>query len=79
MKKLFTAAVALLLMSSVSFAQPGKGPAKEAKTTAKMKKDGTPDMRMKGSKEKATTTTASTHMKKDGTPDMRYKENKTKK
>lgn len=42
--------------------------AKEATKSegVKLKKDGTPDKRYKGSQ----------HLKKDGTPDMRYKENK---
>lgn len=39
-----------------------------------LKKDGTPDMRLKENKEKAKA--AAGPMKKDGTPDMRYKANK---
>ena len=41
-----------------------------------MKKDGTPDMRMKDNKMAAPTKPAAGPMKKDGTPDMRYNENK---
>lgn len=41
----------------------------KATTTAKVKKDGTPDKRFKENK----------HTKKDGTPDKRFKENKAKK
>jgi hypothetical protein len=41
-----------------------------------MKKDGTPDMRMKENKKAADAKPAAGPMKKDGTPDMRYKENK---
>jgi len=44
-----------------------------AKSTGKMKKDGTPDMRYKENKQNAKPVGK---MKKDGTPDMRYKENK---
>ena len=53
---------------------------KETKTvTAKsgLKKDGTPDMRMKENKVAAKTATAGPK-KKDGTLDMRYKSNKAK-
>lgn len=42
--------------------------------TATLKKDGTPDMRLKENKVKAQVKT--THVKKDGSPDMRYKANK---
>ncbi len=45
--------------------------------TTGIKKDGTPDMRMKQNKVSAKTTTT-TKVKKDGTPDMRYKDNKKK-
>lgn len=55
----------------------------ETKTvTAKsgLKKDGTPDMRMKENKvTKTTTTMTAGPKKKDGTADMRYKANKVKK
>jgi hypothetical protein len=44
-----------------------------AATTAKTKKDGTPDMRYKENKDAAK---PGTKLKKDGTPDMRYKANK---
>jgi uncharacterized cupredoxin-like copper-binding protein len=44
-------------------------------TTAKLKKDGTPDMRVKENKEAAA---KKVPVKKDGTPDMRYKANKKK-
>ena len=40
---------------------------------AKVKKDGTPDMRYKENKDAAKPTPK---LKKDGTPDMRYKQNK---
>lgn len=43
-----------------------------------LKKDGTPDMRLKENKAKAVVKT-SAPVKKDGTPDMRFKENKTAK
>ena len=43
-----------------------------------MKKDGTPDMRLKENKVSAKTTPAGP-TKKDGTADMRYKANKTTK
>ncbi len=42
-----------------------------------LKKDGTPDMRLKENKDKVKTTTKVV-TKKDGTPDMRYKANKKK-
>ena len=47
--------------------------------TTKLKKDGTPDKRMKANKTAPTTSATGQHLKKDGTPDKRYKENKTKK
>ncbi len=61
-------------------------PATVAKTTAVtakpaatgLKKDGTPDMRLKENKIKAKTATTTGPVKKDGTPDMRYKANKKK-
>ena len=43
-------------------------------TPAKMKKDGTPDMRAK--ENKAAAKKSAGPLKKDGTPDMRYKANK---
>jgi len=45
-----------------------------APTATKMKKDGTPDMRVKANKDAAKAAAGPT--KKDGTPDMRYKANK---
>ena len=42
----------------------------------KLKKDGTPDMRMKGNKAGAELKVAAGPLKKDGTPDMRYNDNK---
>ncbi len=54
----------------------------ETKTvTAKsgVKKDGTPDMRMKENKVTKTSTMTAGPKKKDGTADMRYKANKVKK
>ncbi|MNJ93946.1 hypothetical protein D3C87_116330 [compost metagenome] len=41
-----------------------------------LKKDGTPDMRLKENKAKAVVKPVAAPTKKDGTPDMRYKENK---
>lgn len=54
--------------------------AKETTTATKtgLKKDGTPDMRLKENKTAKTTAPAGP-TKKDGTPDMRYKANKTAK
>ncbi|PWS27751.1 hypothetical protein DHW03_09235 [Pedobacter yonginense] len=49
---------------------------KTTTTAAKMKADGTPDMRYKENKAKAVTKVAGP-TKKDGTADMRYKANKT--
>ena len=46
---------------------------KPAATAVKLKKDGTPDMRVKANKDAAK---AVGPLKKDGTPDMRYKQNK---
>lgn len=43
-----------------------------------MKKDGTPDMRMKENKMAPKTAPAAGPLKKNGTPDMRYKANKAK-
>lgn len=42
----------------------------------KMKKDGTPDKRYKGNKQKKDAAKPAGPTKKDGTPDMRYKANK---
>jgi len=49
---------------------------KTTTTAAKVKADGTPDMRFKENKAKAVTKVAGP-TKKDGTADMRYKANKT--
>lgn len=49
----------------------------KTKTTG-LKKDGTPDMRLKENKDKAKTKTTTGPTKKDGTPDMRYNANKKK-
>jgi hypothetical protein len=62
---------------------PAKKEAKATMTSIKvksttLKKDGTPDMRLKENKTKAVVKTTA-HVKKDGTPDMRYKANKTAK
>ena len=46
-------------------------------STKGLKKDGTPDMRMKVNKV-TTKTTVAGPVKKNGTPDMRYKANKKK-
>lgn len=61
-------------------AAPVKADAKKVEiktttTTAKVKADGTPDMRFKENKVKAVTKVAGP-TKKDGTADMRYKANK---
>ena len=81
MKKFLTGVLALLMGASVAFAQTPNAPAKQdkPKTEAKqdgqkLKKDGTPDKRLKENKEAK----AEGPKKKDGTPDMRYKENKGK-
>lgn len=48
-----------------------------SKPATGMKKDGTPDKRLKANKNASKTAApATSHLKKDGTPDMRYKENK---
>ncbi|MFT3934004.1 MAG: hypothetical protein QM726_10345 [Chitinophagaceae bacterium] len=93
MKKLLIA-FAMLLTSTVMFAQAQPKP-KDSKLTAvkkdsakvvKMnaagptKKDGTADMRYKANKDAAKTTAAPAGpTKKDGTADMRYKANKAAK
>jgi hypothetical protein len=51
---------------------PATRPAPAASATAKMKADGTPDMRYKANKP----VVAPGPKKADGTPDMRYKKNK---
>ena len=78
-----------LLGLSTTFAQtPTPAHKTEKKTTTKvqttptthkaatgLKKNGTPDMRLKANKTKAVAK-AKGPVKKNGTPDMRYKENK---
>jgi hypothetical protein len=48
----------------------------KAEPAAKMKKDGTPDMRYKENKAAKEEAKPSGPLKKDGTPDKRYKANK---
>ena len=57
-------------------AEAKKVETKTTATAAKLKADGTPDMRFKENKTKVVTKVAGP-TKKDGTPDMRYKANKT--
>ncbi|QES89044.1 hypothetical protein [Rhizosphaericola mali] len=84
MKKILSALMALVLFTSVTFAQSATKTAAKAKTkvtaaadTAKhYKKDGTLDKRFNSSK--ASPTTTAKHLKKDGTLDKRFKENKSK-
>ncbi|PWS32422.1 hypothetical protein [Pedobacter paludis] len=57
-------------------AEAKKVETKTTTTAAKVKADGTPDMRFKENKAKAVTKVAGP-TKKDGTADMRYKANKT--
>ena len=78
--------LALLITTSIAFAQNTDKNAKPSKPATemkgKMKKDGSPDMRYKENKDAAKKEAAgaadkgAAKMKKDGTPDMRYKENK---
>jgi hypothetical protein len=69
MKKIFSTAVALLIMGSVAFAQDAKKATTttktktEVKTTKHMKKDGTPDMRYKENKTTKKTETKKTETK----------------
>lgn len=84
MKKFLSALMALVLFTSVSFAQKATKSATKAKakvtavadTSKHFKKDGTLDKRYNSSKSSATTTAK--HLKKDGTLDKRFKENKSK-
>lgn len=84
MKKIIIAFVILLASFGVTNAQktPAKTPVKTAKTVNKkssgMKKDGTPDMRMKQNKDSVKVKRPAGPTKKDGTADMRYKANKKK-
>lgn len=88
MKKILLALTALVCMASFSFTQDKKAKAREATPAAKpfaaakpvaaapaakMKKDGTPDMRFKANKDAAK---PAGPLKKDGSPDMRFKANK---
>lgn len=75
MKKLVFALIAMLL--SFGFTQVNAQTAQKKspqKSEAKMKKDGTPDMRYKEN-QKGAKKLEPKHLKKDGTPDKRYKEN----
>ena len=63
-------------MATKDAKQDTKMVAKEGKPAAGMKKDGTPDMRMKANKDAKTPVKGP--VKKDGTPDMRYNKNKGK-
>ena len=56
---------------------PGNTESVTARPAAKLKKDGTPDMRVKENKASKGTAKPAGPLKKDGTPDMRYKANKT--
>jgi hypothetical protein len=74
MKKLLSMMLALLVTTSLAFAQTtDKTATKTTKVTSTKKEAGS----NKEAKQETTTATASTgKLKKDGTPDMRYKENK---
>ena len=83
MRKLFTVLLLFIISFSLTFAS-GKYDHRAGVTnadTTKLKKDCTPDKRIKANKAATPAKTSSTgqHLKKDGTPDKRYKENKTKK
>ena len=69
------ALLAILLLFSFSTMLPAQTPKKKTTDSAKMKKDGTPDMRYKANKTGVKTDTV-VHKKKDGTPDKRFKDNK---
>jgi hypothetical protein len=91
MKKLISFIVIALLGLSTTFAQtqtPAQDktekkttkkvqttPTNHQATTTGLKKNGTPDMRLKTNKTK-TIAKAKAPLKKNGTPDRRYKENK---
>ena len=82
MKKIICILMCLLVMGTASFGQtsaakkaPASGKVSSPAPAAKMKKDGTADMRYKENKAMAK---PAGPMKKDGTPDMRYKANKSK-
>jgi hypothetical protein len=82
MKKIIFILAALIMMGTGSFAQTNTKTAAPTTTAqkagapkvAKMKKDGTPDMRYNENKLAAK---PSPKLKKDGTPDKRYKANKS--
>ena len=88
MKKIIFMLMAFVIFSGASIAQKntakkGMQPTEKAgavpagKKAGKMKKDGTPDMRHKESKEAAKNSNKPAGpLKKDGTPDMRHKANK---
>ena len=90
MKKLLGLIAIVALGLTTTFAQtpavktsPKKPVRKEVKAVTKtkdaaLKKDGTPDMRLKENKAKAVVK-PTVPVKKDGTPDMRYKANKAAK
>jgi len=84
MKKVFLIILSLVFIGNLCVAQ-GKSMKKskletnptateQAPAPAKMKKDGTPDMRHKENRKVGTEPTVKT--KKDGTPDKRYKASK---
>lgn len=89
MKKIFLVVLSIMMLSlGQTMAQDKGGKAtekaapKKAKTeapkdeAAKLKKDGTPDMRYKENKAKKEEAKPAGPLKKDGTPDKRYKSNK---
>ncbi|WP_207496370.1 hypothetical protein [Aridibaculum aurantiacum] len=69
MKKLLTSLLALTIVVGTAFSQTSKEtkqkPATQ-QTEVRVKKDGTPDKRVKANKK----------LRKDGKPDMRFKQNK---
>lgn len=84
MKKLFSLLMLFAFFTSASMAQvparstTGSAPAstmQTSKSSAMMKKDGTPDKRYKANQ--MAKPAKAGPMKKDGTPDKRYKANKT--
>ncbi len=89
MKKFLISALFILGLFGFANAQqtPAATSAKTEKTAKKdkavtkstgVKKDGTPDMRMKANKDSAKKVMAAGPTKKNGTADMRYKANKKK-
>ena len=85
MNRIIAMLLAVMLMTGTAFAQKKgstkatpaveKADKKDAAKGAKVKKDGTPDMRYKDNKAKPADKPAGP-LKKDGTPDMRHKSNK---